>query len=136
MATGFSVQNQRPGLLSIGGTQTQDVVFVGITTSPSGIYVEFPVIASAYSSDVVNAAAIGWATIAETIAAQPFVIGVQWAEIINAANQLVPAWIITVQGSSPDNAAQLTIENNKLGPKLGADRIKKLHDELAATEGL
>lgn len=136
MADTFTVTNQYPGLLSLGGTQTQDVVYVGITTIPSGIYVEFPVPASPYSSSVVNAAALGWATIAETLNRQAHVAGVQWTQLVNDANQLVPAWIITVSSSSGSSAAQLTIENSALGPKLASDRIKALHDQLDATEGL
>ena len=136
MAADFQVVTQYPGLLAIGGTQTQNVVFVGITTSPSGIYVEFPVIQSVYSASVVDAAALGWATIAETLAKQPYVSGVQWTQIINPANQYVPAWVITVSSSSGNSAGQITIENQQLGPKLDATAIAHLHDELDKAEAL
>lgn len=136
MATDFSVVEQRPGLQAIGGTQTQDVVFVGILTNPSGIYVEFPVLQKGYSAEIVDGAALGWATIAETLAAQPNVVGVQWTQLVNAANQLVSAWVITVASTSGNSAAQITVENNRLGPGLDKAAIANLHAELDKSEGL
>lgn len=136
MAAKFTVQTQRPGIVSLGGTQTQDVMIVGIETIPSGIYIEFPVVQTAYSAEVVDAAALGWATIAETLAAQPHVAGVQWAQVITAANQQAPAWIITVTSTSGNSAGQITVENSRLGPKLDKTAIDHLHAQLDAAEAL
>ena len=79
MATSFKVVTQYPGIDSLGGTQTQDVIFVGITTVPNGTYIEFPVPASVYAANVVDAAAIGWATIVETVDINRFPSGVRVA---------------------------------------------------------
>lgn len=136
MATSFTVVTQYPGIDVLGGTQTQDVVFVGIDTVPHGTYIEFPVPQSVYSSEVVNAAAIGWATIIETVWSEDWVVGVQWTQVVNAANQLVPSVIITVTSTSGNSAGQLTVPFSQLGPKLHQPQITALHDELDATEGL
>ena len=78
----YTVVNQYPGLHTLGGTQTQDVVFVGITTLPHGNYL-FPVAKSVYAKDVVAGAALGWADIAETLWKQPHVVGVQQTQVVN-----------------------------------------------------
>jgi hypothetical protein len=136
MATSFTVVTQYPGIDVLGGTQSQDVVFVGITTIPSGTYIEFPVPQSVYAANVVNAAAIGWATIVETVWTEDWVIGVQWTQLVNPSNQLESALIITVGSTSGDSSAQLTVAIDKLGPKLQQGQITALHDQLDAAEGL
>lgn len=130
----YTFVTQYPGLDTLGGSQTQDVVFVGVLTVPHGTYVEFPV-AKANYPDLVKAAAEGWVTIAETLWTQPNVIGVQQAQVVNPSNQLVYSWIISVQGSSTDSWATLTIANNDLGPKAGLDQINALHAALVSVEG-
>lgn len=136
MATSFQVVTQYPGIDTLGGTQTQDVVFVGITTVPNGTYIEFPVPASVYSSGVVDAAAIGWATIIETVWTEDWVIGVQWTQVVSPSNQLVSSLIITVGSTSGNSSATLTVPISQLGPKLHQAQITALHDSLDATEGL
>lgn len=134
MATAnYEPAGQYPGFASVNGATPEDVVFVGILTVPHGTYVEFPVAQSVYASPgVVKAAAEGWATIAESLWSQPNVIGLQQTELVNKSNQLVYAWIISVQGSDDSDWATLTIANNDLGPKLGLDRINALHAALVA----
>jgi len=136
MAATFDVVSQYPGVQTLGGAQTQDVVFVGINTKPSGIYVEFPVLKTAYKASVVNAAALGWATIAETLAAEQWVSDVQWTQLVTAGSQLQPGWVITVESTSGQSAAQLTVANSDLGPKLDAAAILALHKQLDEAEAL
>lgn len=136
MADTYTVVNQYPGLDTLGGTQTQDVVFVGITTLPHGTYVEFPVAKSVYAKDVVAGAALGWADIAETLWKQPHVVGVQQTQVVNQSNQLTYSWIISVESDTGDSWATLTIANNDLGPKLGLDRINALSAQLTGAENL
>lgn len=136
MADTFTVVAQYAGLDTLGGTQTQEVTFVGITTKPHGTYVEFPVAQSVYSKEIVNAAAIGWASIAEDLWATPNVVGVQQTQVVNPSNQLVYSWIISVQSDTGDSWSTITIANNDLGPQLGHDRIEALNAQLTATENL
>ena len=131
---GFRVVTQYPGLDTLGGTQTQEVVFVGVVTHGHGTYVEFPVAKSGYP-DLVKAAALGWVTIAETLWTQPNVIGVQQAQTVNPSNQLVYSWIISVEGSGPESWSTVTIANNDLGPQLGLAQINKLHNDLVSIDG-
>lgn len=134
MAENFTVVTQYPGIDVIGGSQTQDVVFVGINTVPHGTYIEFPVIASVYSASIVEAAALGWATIIETVWGESWVVGVQWTQVVNASNQLVSSVIITVTSSSGNSSATMTVPIQSLGPKLHQPQITALHNQLDAAE--
>ena len=135
MATSFVVTNQYPGYDTLGGVQTQPVTFVDGYTLPSQIALTYPVAQSAYSAGLVKAAGLSWATIAETIAAQPNVVGVQWTQVVNPANQLVTSWIIAVASDSGNSVGTITIANNDLGPSVGLDRIEALNHELTEAEG-
>jgi|SRR5215469_9629934 len=136
MADNFTVVGSRPGIAQLGTLESQNVVFVAITTVPSGVYIEVPVAASVYSADVVRAAATGWAQIAEALAAQPYVVGVSWGQDVNASNQLIVIWTITVASTSGNSEAQLVVKNSSIGPGLEHDPILNLHDQLDATEAL
>lgn len=136
MADNFTVVTQYPGIDVLGGSQTQDVVFVGINTVPNGTYIEFPVLQSVYSAGVVEAAALGWATIIESVWAEKWVAGVQWTQVVNKANQLVSSVIITVESSSGNSTAQLTVPISQLGPQLHQPQITALHNQLDDAEGL
>jgi hypothetical protein len=134
MATNYVVVTQYPGIDVIGGSQTQDVVFVGINTVPHDTYIEFPVIQSVYSAGIVKAAAIGWAQIIEAVWDEDWVVGVQWTQVVNASNQLVSSVIITVTSSSGNSTAQLTVPISQLGPQLHQPQITALHGQLDDAE--
>lgn len=136
MADIFDVVAQYPTTQFIGGTQTQEVVAVGIVTKPSGIYVEFLVPQKGYSANVVDAAALGQATIFETVASLPAVAGVQWAQTQNAAGYLVEVVIITVASTSGNSSAQLTVPVVQLGPQLHKAQILALRKQLDDAENL
>jgi len=136
MADNYTVVTQYPGIDVLGGTQTQDVVFVGINTVPHDTYIEFPIPQAGYDSHLVAAAALGWATIVETVWSEEWVAGVQWTQLVNDSNQLVSALIITVTSTSGNSTATLTVPIVSLGPKLHQAQITALHDQLDATESL
>ena len=136
MAATYTVVTTYPGLDTAGGTQTTDVVFVGITTKPHGTYVEFAIPQKGYAADLVAGAAVGWADIAETLWSLPYVVGVQWSQQVNPSNLLEVAWIITVSSTSGLSSGQITIANNDLGPGLGKTRIANLNEQLDETEAL
>lgn len=136
MADSFTVVTQYPGFDSLNGAPPQDVVFIGISTLPHGTYIEFPISEAAYKAGAVNAAAIGWATIIETVWTEDWVVGVQWTQVVNPSNQLVSSLIITVTSSSGNSTATLTVPITQLGPKLHQPQITALHDQLDAAEAL
>ncbi len=136
MADTFDVVAQRPTTQFIGGTQTKDVIAVGIVTKPSSIYVEFLIPRTGYAASVVNAAALGYATIYETVAALPGVAGVQWAQDQNDAGYLVDVTVITVASTSGDSTATLTVQTPLLGPQLHEPQIIALRKQLDAAEKL
>lgn len=136
MATSFTVVSQQPGFDTINGAPPQDVVFIGIVTKPSGTYIEFPISEAAYNAGAVDAAAIGWATIIETVWTEDWVVGVQWTQVVNPSNQLVSSLIISVTSTSGNSTATLTVPITQLGPKLHQPQITALHDQLDAVEAL
>lgn len=136
MAATFTILGSRPGIAQLGTLDTTNVVFVLMETKPNGVQVEFPVAASVYSASVVHAAAEGWAQIAEGLAGQPFVAGVTSQDDIDANNNLVMVWTITVTSTSGNSEATLSVKNQNIGPGLYADPIADLHAELDATEAL
>jgi hypothetical protein len=88
-----------------------------------------------YGAQVVNAAAIGMATIFETLAKQPYVVGVQWGQQSHAG-QLQDVAIVSVASTSGNSQTTYTVPVTQLGPKLNATQIKRVHDQLDDTERL
>jgi len=122
----------------VGGTSTQAVIVTPIRTKPSGIYIEVRVLKSAFEKNgasVVNAAALGWADIFETLAKQPHVGGVQWGQQ-QAGGQVEDVAIITVVSSSGASSDSLTVPVNALGPKLDETAIAALAKKLNELEAL
>lgn len=120
----------------LGGSQTRDVLVTGIVTSPSGIYGEVRVPKSEfdqYGEQVVRAAAATFVTIFETLAAQPFISGVQWGMAAHNG-QLRDVAVLTVTSSSGNSSSVLTIPVVELTPDLDHAAVKKLHDRLDALE--
>lgn len=116
----------------LGGSQTRAVIVTGIRTKPSGIYLEVRVPRSSfdkYGAQVVNAAALGMANIFETLAKQPYIAGVQWGQAADHG-QLQDVAILTVESSSGDSQATLTIPVVQLGPDLDHAAVAKLHGHL------
>jgi hypothetical protein len=133
----YAIVTQYPGIDSLGGTQTQDVIFVGINARPGTAqetYVEFPVPTNQYPA-LVEATALGWAAIVQGIWSNEWVVGLQWTQLVNASNNLVTAWIIAVTSTTGNSTGTVTIENHALGPSTGGDKADALHDDLDSVEG-
>jgi len=134
MAANFTVTTQYPGLLQVGVTQTQEVVFVGITTIPHGTYLEFPLPQVGYNAAEVHQQATGWATVFELVWDEPYVTGVQWIQQVNPSNQLENAVVVTVSSTSGNSANQLTLPYAKLNPHDYQPLIHNLHTTLDDVE--
>lgn len=136
MAATFTVVTQRPTVVSLGGTQTEQGIEVGVVTKPSGIYIEYTVPQKGYNANVVNAAALGWVTIYETVAGLDWVSGVTWGQQQDSSGNLQPNITITVTSTSGNSEGQLTYLVSQLGPKLHEAQIDALHNQLDDAEGL
>lgn len=136
MADIFQVVGQRPTTEFLGGSETRAAVAVGITTKPNSIYVEFLIPRTIYSVDQVRATAIGWATIFETVAALPWVVGVEWSQDPAASGQLADMATITVTSTSGNSTGTLSVAVAKLGPQLHKAQINALHKQLDDAEEL
>lgn len=109
MADTFTVVTQSPGTEYVGGTQTRDVVTVGITTKPHGVYVEFRIPKNVYSAAQVHDYALGYSGTIEALFGITGVVGVAWSQQPTAAGQLQDIITVTVQSSSGDSTDQFTL---------------------------
>lgn len=136
MAATYDVVVQYPGLDVIGGTQVQDVIFVGITTKPHGTYLEFPIPVSVYNATQVDDYAIGYSGTVEFIWSLTYVVGVQWTQVVNASNQLQSSYIVTVESTSGNSTGTVTLALAQLAPSIEDPLIAAMHDHLDAVEAL
>lgn len=134
MADTYSIVTQYPTVEFIGGTQTQDVSAVGILTKPHGVYAEFRVPQAGMTASIVNAAALGYADIYETLFTIPGVVGVAWSQQANAVNVLQDVVTITVASTSGNSTATLSVPLVDLGPQLHKPQIAALRKTLNEIE--
>ena len=138
MADSFEILTSYRDVEFLGGANTRDVQVAGGVTRPSGIYFEVRVPSSTYKQDgpnVIEAAALGTATILETLVTQPHVGGVLWGQQ-SAGGQLQDIAIITVLSKSGNSSDEYDVPFVKLGPKLNATQIAAISARLDATEAL
>lgn len=136
MADTFTVVTQNPGLDTVGGQQTQDVVFVGITTKPHGTFVEFPIPQAVYSAQQVNDYSIGFSETVEAVWANQWVTGVEWSQRVNPSNLLESVLTITVTSSTQNSSSNIVLPESQWAPSFWNPLINNLHDELEAAENL
>lgn len=134
MASNFQIVSTRPNTQLLGGTQTQQGISVGLVTIPNGVYAEVFVSQQPGIATVAKAAAMGYATIIETIFTLDWVVGVSWSQRVNASNLLVDQVTIVVSSSSGNSTDLLTVDISKLGPRLHEPQIEALHEQLDELE--
>jgi hypothetical protein len=127
---------QYPGVVFIGGTQTQDVTFVGYLTKPSGVYFEVPIPQAVYSSAVVNEYGQGYCATIEAVLALPGVVGGEWTQTPTKAGELTSNIVVYVQSDSGNSQASLTVPFSGLAPELVQPKSSALIKELNAAEAL
>lgn len=132
---GFQVQAQYPGVVFLGGTQTQEVMFIGITTTGHLIYFEFPIPKNIYTEAEVRRQATGYTGTVEDIFTVPGVVGEQWIQQ-PSNGQLLSAMIITVQSDSGNSTGEVTVPFKKLDPAVVQKLVTPLIASLNASEGL
>jgi hypothetical protein len=136
VAATYTVVTQYPGIDSLGGTQTQDVIFVGITTIPHGIYLEFPIPTTVYSATQVADYGIGFSGTVEAVYDNEWVVGAQWSQIVNPSNMLESVLIITVTSTSGNSTGTVTIPQSQWAATFWNPPINNLHAQLDDAENL
>jgi hypothetical protein len=135
MATAFQIVGTRPGTAFLGGTNTQPVVVVEAQTLPDLVYYEVNVAQVGYTAGLARAAAIGIATIINTILSFEWVAGVSWSQGPGSNQELQDMLTITVVSTSGNSTASLApIAITSLGPQLHEPQINALHEQLDDTE--
>lgn len=131
-----TIVSQIPTVEYIGGTKTQNVVAVGFVTNAHQVYAEARVQQSIYSAAIARAAAIGIATIIETIFTEAGVSGVVWGQATNDSGLLIDQLTIIVSSDSGDSSGQVgPLAITAIGPKLEAAPIAHLLQQLNEAEG-
>lgn len=134
MAANFTIVSTRPNTQLIGGTQVQQGISVGFVTIPNGVWAEVFVSQQPGIANIAKAAAMGYATILETLFTLEWVIGVSWSQRVNPSNLLIDQVTIVVSSSSGNSSDLLTVDVSKLGPRLHEPQIEALHEQLDELE--
>lgn len=117
----------------IGGTKTQDVAAVSVTTA-SGVYFEFRIPRADYTAATAKTEAQGYAAQVESILTNPNVAGIQWSQNANTAGYLLDEGTIAVQSDSGDSSLNLTVPWGHVFEQDVSGQIASLRSELNATE--
>jgi hypothetical protein len=136
VASWGSVVVQYPGVVFLGGTQTQDVTFVGYTTAPHGVYFEVPIPQAVYSSALVGEYGEGYSGTIEQVFAVAGVVGAEWTQTPTASSELTSNLVIYVQSASGNSQASFTVPFANLTPTVVEAKSKPLIAQLDAAEAL
>jgi len=136
MASWGKVVVQYPGVVFLGGTQTQDVTFVGYVTAPSGVYFEVPIPQNVYNATQVADYGTGYSGTIESVLALPGVVGGEWTQTPTPGGELTSNLVVYVQSKSGNSQASVVVPFSGLAPDLVKPQTDKLIAELNASEAL
>lgn len=134
MADTFEFRYAYPTIEFLGGSKRRDVMVVGYVTKPGGYPFEIRIPKALYLDGQGSAAALGMATILETIAGLPGVADVDFGQEQAAGGALRDVVTIYVASTSGDSDASLTVPIVQLGPKLHGPQILALRAQLDKAE--
>lgn len=134
MAANYTGLTQRPGVQFIGGTQTQNVQIVGITTLPNGVYFEFQLPDKAATAANVKSSANGFASIIEALFDIDGVAGIEWTQEPTTGGQLADHLLITVASSSGASTALLDEPFSQLTQQNVAGKVATIQGNLDDAE--
>ena len=130
----YDVVAQYPTVQFLGGTQTQDVVAVGIVTRGHQVYVEFNIPRNIYSAQEVKNYSTGYTGSVEQFFEVPGVTGVAWSQQPNASGNLIPTLTFTVESTSGLSAATFSVPLASATDTLVKARATALRKELNDAE--
>lgn len=136
MADNYSIVAQYPTTEFLGGTQTREVMAVGMRTKPHDVYFEFRLPRADYNARNVADSAHGFAIILEQLFGIAGVTQLQWIQQPTDAGQLRDALIVSVESDSGDSASSFVEPFAQFTRANVAGKVGKLRDELNATEAL
>lgn len=132
----YTVDTQYPTVEFLGGTQTRDVVAVGITTQGHGVYMEFRIPQTLYSAKQVKAYATGYTGSIESQFDIQGVAGLQWSQQPNASGELQDVWTYTVTSSTGNSAATFTLPIGQATTDNVTKKVNALASQLNQAEAL
>lgn len=134
MADNYTIVGQYPDVEVLGGSKTQDVQKVQVTTAPHGVYFETSLprkfATTANIKDQVN----GFALIYELLFDIPGVAAVAWTQEPTASGLLEDHVIVYVTSTSGESEAQLNFPYSQFNQDIIAPAVKRLRASLDATE--
>lgn len=102
---GYQIVTQYPTVEFLGGTQTRDVIAVGVRTNDHGVYFEFRLPKANYNAANVRNDANGFTIIYEDLFQIDGVTDVEWAQEPTASGQLADHVIVYFESSSGQSSS-------------------------------
>ena len=136
MAATYTVLYQYPTVEFLGGTQTRDVMAVGYQTSPHNVVFEARIPKADYTAAEVASFGIGYSGEIEDVFTIPGVVDATWAQVANAAGFLIDELVLSVESTSGNSSATLTVSFGQMAKETLAPRVAALREKLDEVEGL
>lgn len=134
MANTYTVQTQYETVEYLGGTQTRPVIAVGVQTVAHGVYFEFRIPKSGYTSGAVKSNANGYTIIYELLFTIPGVTDVEWAQEPTNAGQLEDHVLVYFESTSGDSSASIDVPYSQFTQDYISARVAHAIEGLDAAE--
>lgn len=136
MALSFHIVSQHQDTELVGGSVIRDVMTVGATTIPHGVYFEVRVPMKNYGTQAVTIACEGRAEVIEAIMAVEGVIAVSYSQDVNAAGQLHDDYAVIVESTSGQSSTEVHPSTGFLDAGIIQAQVAAAVANLDAVEGL
>lgn len=136
MAGDYRIATQYPTVEFLGGTQTRQVMAVGVFTVPSNIYFEFRIPRADYKADIVAQEAEGYSASLEADMQDPNIADITWFQSQQADGYLVDMATVYVVSDSGNSTANVDVPFGHTDPRYLIPHIQPTVDELNKAEAL
>jgi len=131
---GYAIIAQYPTVEFLGGTQTRDVMAVGVRTNDHNVYFEFRLPKASYTADNVKADANGFTIVYELLFDIPGVTDVEWSQQPTPAGQLQDHVTVYFASSSGNSSSFLDFPYSRFTQDIIAAAVTAARAELDAAE--
>lgn len=135
----YDVLTQYPSTEFLGGTQTRDVMVVGINAKPVGsdawtVYLEFQIPEKLYTPAQVKAYATGYSGSVREVRELPGVTDMSYMQDVTPGGQLSPGFTVYVESDSGLSGGAFALPFGQLSGDLAAPKVAALVAKLNASE--
>jgi hypothetical protein len=134
MANNYTVETQYETTEFLGGTQTQQVIAVGVRTNLHGVYFEFRIPKADYSSAAVKSNANGYTIIYELLFTIPGVSDAEWGQEPTPGGQLEDHVTVYFASTSGNSTASIDFPYSQFAQDYIAARVGHAIEGMDAAE--